>query len=185
MAEIPVGILKFPGGEIEGETDLNVPFRDAKNPSAAGMRTEKGVDVLSFSFSGSTAGSSQGVGGFTGSKVHLQPFHFTKKADQSSAKLYEFCANGKMIPLAHFVVLRQSANAGDEASNLETYYAYAFTNIVISSYMTGGSPGDDGRPHEEISFSFEQFDFVYGQQLPGEVAGWLKAFYNQKTERGG
>lgn len=185
MAEIPVGILKFPGGEIKGETEIKVPFRDAKNPGSAGQRTDDGVDVLSFSFSGSTAGSSQAVGGFTGGKVQLQPFHFTKKADQSTAKFYEFCATGKMIPLVHFVVLRQSAQGGDEASNLETYYAFAFSNVVINSFMTGGSPGDDGRPHEEISFAFEQFDFVFGQQVPGEVSGWLKAFYNQKTERGG
>jgi len=184
MAEMPVGILVFPGGEIKGETDINVQFRNAKNPGSQ-LSTKDGLDLLSYSFSGNTAGSSQAVGGLAGGKVELQQFHFSKKLDKATANLFQYLCTAKMIKEAHFVVLRQATKGGDQESNLETYYSYCFTNLIISSYSTGGSPGDDGRPHEDCSFAFEQFDHVWGAQKADQVGGWVKCFYNQKTQVGG
>ena len=183
MAEIPVGILKFPNGQIVGETEIVVQYKDPKS-GANGPKTDKGIDLLSYSFSGSTAGSGGGVGGFAGGKVQLQLFHFSKKTDMATPKLFEFMCLGKNIDLVHFVVLRAATQGGDEGSNLDTYYAYAFTNVTIASFNTGGSPGDDGRSHEDVSFAFERFDYLFGLQTPSGTQS-LKAFYNQKTQEGG
>ena len=180
MPEIPVGIMCIP--EIPGETDIVTQGRNAK--TNAMFSTKDGIDLLSYSFGGSTAGSSQAVGGLAGGKVELQQFHFSKKLDKSSANLFQFMCTGKVIKEVNVVVLRQATTGGEVDTNLETYYSYCFTNVIISSYSTGGSPGDDGRPHEDMSFAFEQFDHVWGAQKADQATGWVKTMYNSKTQMG-
>jgi type VI secretion system secreted protein Hcp len=131
---------------------------------------EKEIDILSFSW-GETNEASRGHGAGGGAgKVSMQDFHFVKKTDKSSPLLMLACANGKHFPEA-VLSLRK---AGGESS--EDYIKWKLSDVMCSSFQTGGSGPDV--PTDEISFNFSKIEFEYkpqnsdGTLLPAVQAGW-------------
>ena len=122
----------------------------------------KEIDVLSWSFGASQSGSMAGGGGGAG-KVSMQDFTFTKSFDKSSPKLFEALATGQHLKEAK-LVLRSAGG-----SQLE-YLVITFSDVLISSYSTGGSSGDD-RPTESVSLNFAQIKMSYVEQDAKGSAG--------------
>jgi type VI secretion system secreted protein Hcp len=132
------------------------------------------IDIESWSFGASQSGSMAMGGGGGAGKVSMQDFTFTKSLDKSSPKLFEALATGQHLKEAK-LVLRSAGG-----SQLE-YLVITFSDVLISSYSTGGSSGDD-RPTESVSFNFAQIKMSYVEQdakgAPGAAVefGWdLKA----------
>ncbi|MFN8507309.1 MAG: type VI secretion system tube protein Hcp [Dehalococcoidia bacterium] len=120
---------------IKGES------RDRRHPGA--------IDLGSFSWGASNAGSPSGGGGGTG-KVVYQDFHFTKKTDSSSSPLFLRCATGTHIKKATLFV-RKSGSQGQD------YLKVTMEDILISSFQSSSSSSAD--PADEVTLSFSQITF--------------------------
>ena len=108
------------------------------------------IEVFSWSWGATqSADTSVGAGGGAG-RVQLQDFNFTKKVDKSSPTLFKACATGKHISEA--TLTARKAGKGQQE-----YMVVKFTDLIVSSYQTGGSSGDSV-PTESISFSYSSID---------------------------
>ncbi len=135
------------------------------------------IDVLSWSWGETNAGSfSHGGGGGSG-KVNVQDFHFTKKFDKSSPVMLRYCASGKHFPKGTLFCRK----AGD---GQKTYMTWKFTDILVSSYSTGGHGGGDDIPLDQISFNFAKVEFEYKpQKADGSLDGPVKAILDVKGNK--
>ncbi len=116
------------------------------------------IDLMSFSWGETNAGSfAVGGGGGTG-KVSMQDVHFVMKLNKASPKLASSCACGQHIPKAILTVRK----AGEKQ---QPYLTYTFSDILVSSYQTGGSPhGSDPVPTDQVSLNFAKIEMEYKVQ---------------------
>lgn len=135
------------------------------------------IDLQSFSWGASNAGSFATGGGGGAGKVAMQDFHFVMKINKASPKLMLACANGEHIKKAVLVCRK----AGKEQ---QEYLKVTFGDILVSSYQTGGSGGGDVFPTEQISLNFAKVEFEYKEQKPdGTLSGPIKAGYDLKSNK--
>ncbi|MDQ6640847.1 MAG: type VI secretion system tube protein Hcp [Pseudomonadota bacterium] len=127
------------------------------------------IELESWSFGGTNAGSfSSGGGGGVG-KVALADFHFVKKVDKSSAKLFASCCTGEHLKKATLVCRK----AGKEQ---QEFLTIILSPILVSSFQGGGSAGSDVIPMDQISLNYGKIEFKYKEQKPdgslgGEIIG--------------
>lgn len=114
------------------------------------------IDVLSWSWGETNAGTHVGGGGGGAGKVSMQDFHFVMHVNKSSPKLMLACASGEHIPKAVLTCRR----AGKEQ---QEYLQITFTDLLVSSYQTGGSAGDVV-PVDQISLNFAKIEHSYKPQ---------------------
>jgi type VI secretion system secreted protein Hcp len=117
------------------------------------------IDLMSFSWGQSNAGSfAQGGGGGTG-KVNMQDFHFVMKLNKASPKLAFSCATGSHIPQALLTVRKAG---GDKQ---QPFLTYKFSDVLVSSYQTGGAAhGSDPVPTDQVSLNFAKVEMEYKVQ---------------------
>lgn len=117
---------------------------------------EDEIDILSWNWGMSQAGSFHtGNGGGSG-KVNVQDIVLTKYVDKSTPTLINKCANGTHIPSATLTLRK----AGDPAVD---YLVIKFDKLMVSSVSTGSAAGDD-RLIETITLHFAKFSVVYTPQ---------------------
>jgi type VI secretion system secreted protein Hcp len=137
------------------------------------------IELESWSFGGSNAGSfSSGGGGGTG-KVALQDFHFVKKTDKASAKLFTACCTGEHLKKATLTCRK----AGKEQ---QEFLIIELTSAIVSSFQTGGSAGSDIIPMDQVSLNYAKIEYKYKEQkadgsLGGEVIGGWDVTTNKKV----
>jgi type VI secretion system secreted protein Hcp len=132
------------------------------------------IDVMSWSWGETQGGTHAGGGGGGAGKVVMQDFHFVMKMNKATPKLMLACANGEHIKEAVLVCRK----AGKEQ---QEYLKVKFSDLLVSSYQTGGSSGDVV-PMDQISLNYSKIVFEYKEQKPDGslgapvTAGWdLKA----------
>jgi len=114
------------------------------------------IDVLAWSWGVSNSGSfHSGSGGGVG-KASFQDISFTKYIDAASPTLMLYCANGKHFPKGKLIVRKAGENP------LE-YLIIDLEKILVSSYSTGGSGGED-RLTENVTLNFATVKVVYWTQ---------------------
>jgi len=135
------------------------------------------IDVLSWGWGVSNTGTfHHGSGGGAG-KANFNDLSVTKYVDKATADLMMFCANGKHIPKG-VLTLRK---AGD---NPLEYLKITMTQILVSSYATGGAAGDE-RTTETVTLNFAKVKVEYfmqnaqggkdaGGQMAWDIAGNAK-----------
>ena len=135
------------------------------------------IELESFSFGGTNAGSfSSGGGGGTG-KVVLNDFHFVKKVDKASAKLFTSCATGEHLKKATLVCRK----AGKDQ---QEFLVITLTDTMVSSYQTGGSAGSSIIPSEQISLGYAKIEIKYKEQKPdGTLGGEVVGGWDLKTNK--
>ena len=127
----------------------------------------KEIDILSLNWS--TAMQSSRAGGGTG-KASVEELSVTKYIDKATPKLFESLVTGKHIAEAKIVVRSAGGNPVE-------YLKYTLKDIMVSSYSTGGSSGED-RPTENVSFSYGKVEVEYTELNPDGtpkqviVQGW-------------
>ena len=133
------------------------------------------IQLESWSWGESNSGTMASGGGGGAGKVQMQDFHFVMKVNKSSPKLWLACAQGEHIKSAVLTCRK----AGKDA---QEYLTYKFTDLLISSYQTGGSGGSDIVPTDQISFNYTQIEMEYKEQkADGTLAGGIKAKYDLKA----
>ncbi|NNF00948.1 MAG: type VI secretion system tube protein Hcp [Pyrinomonadaceae bacterium] len=137
---------------------------------------KKEIDVLSWSWGETNAGSQHFGGGGGAGKVSMQDFNFVTKFNKASPKLMLACATGEHIPSA---VLTCRKAGGKQ----EEFFIIKFTDLLISSYQTGGSDGDLV-PMDQISFNYTKIEFDYKMQdAKGGLESSIKAGYDLKLNK--
>lgn len=147
-------------------------------PDVPGESTQTGfegqIEVLSFSWGVSQAGGFSFGGGGGVAQANVQDLSFSFRQNKSSPKLMEASASGKHFDEVLLTCLRA---AGDKA---EKYLEITLTDVIISSYQTGGS-GDE-MPIESVSLNFakvKQEFFTQNDKGVAESAG--TGTWNQLT----
>jgi type VI secretion system secreted protein Hcp len=121
------------------------------------------IQLTSFSFGVTNAGTgSSGMGSGSG-KANIQDFKFTKLADNASPNLFQACCNGKHFDTATLTVRK----AGEDA--LE-YLVYTLSEVFVSSYTTAGQSGG-GIAQESGSMNFSKIQVQYTPQSADGSAG--------------
>src|SRR5262245_4518332 len=135
------------------------------------------IQVESFSWGETQTGSSShGSGGGAG-KVLMQDFHFVTKFSKASPSLFLACATGQHIKKAELFCRK----AGGKQ---EEFLKVTLTDLLVSSYQTGGSGHSDIVPTDQISLNFSKIEFEYKEQKPdGTLAGPTKAGYDAKANQ--
>lgn len=132
------------------------------------------IDLLSFSWGETQTGTHAGGGGGGGGKVSMQDFHFVMKTNKASPKLLLACANGEHIPKAIFTCRK----AGKEQ---QEFMKMTFSDLLVSSFQTGGSSSGDEIPLDQISINYAKVEYEYRQQnKDGTLGGPIKAGYDLK-----
>ena len=136
---------------------------------------EKEIEIMSFSWGESNAGSFSGnLGGGSG-KVSMQDFHFTVPVNKASPKLFLACATGEHIKSAVLVCRK----AGKEQ---QEFLKWKFSDLLISSYQTGGSSDGGVLPIDQVSFNFSKIEVSYApQKQDGSLDAALPAGYDLKA----
>jgi type VI secretion system secreted protein Hcp len=114
------------------------------------------IQLESWSWGESQSGSSSSGGGAGAGKVNMQDFSFAMVVNKASPLLFMSCANGKHIPKA----LLTCRKAGETQQD---YLKIHFEDLLISSYQTGGSAGQE-IPIDSISFNFAKIKVEYAPQ---------------------
>lgn len=139
---------------------------------------EKTIEVLSWSFGETNAGSAGAGTGMGTSNVHMQDFNFTMINGKASPTLFLFTAAGEHIPEATLTLLKPTG----QGDNQQKYIEFVFTNCLMSSFQTGGS--GDGLPVEQLAFNYEQCTMEYFEQdAKGVLKSAGKTGWNVKTNK--
>ena len=107
----------------------------------------------------------------------MQDFHFTMRVNKASPKLFLACAQGTHIKEA----LLTCRKAGKEQ---QEYLKIKFSDLLISTYQTGGSNGDVV-PVDQIAFNFSKIEITYAPQKPdGSLGSPVVHNYDLKLNKG-
>jgi type VI secretion system secreted protein Hcp len=135
------------------------------------------IDLESWSWGESNSGTHSGGGGGGAGKVSMQDFHFVMKNNKSSPKLMLACATGEHIKSATLICRK----AGKEQ---QEFLKIKMSDLLISSYQTGGSGHSDIIPTDQISLNFAKIEFEYKEQKPdGTLGGTVKSGYDLKANK--
>ena len=135
------------------------------------------IEVQSFSWGATQSGSFAAGGGGGAGKVSMQDFHFTVNHGAASPKLMLACATGQHIPSAVLTARKAGKDQHD-------YMKVTFSDLIISSYQTGGSAGSVN-PTDQVSFNFAKLEHEYKEQTAaGTLGGTVKASFDLKKMKG-
>ena len=131
------------------------------------------VELLSWSWGETNSGTASRGGGAGAGKVSMQDFHFTAEASKATPKLMLACATGSHIKDATLTCRK----AGEKQ---QEYFIVKMTDVLVSSYQTGGSGGDIV-PVDQISLNFAKIEWEYKpQDAKGTLQGAIKAGWDLK-----
>jgi len=132
------------------------------------------IDIESWSW-GETQGGAHSAGGGGGAgKVIMQDFHFVMKINKASPKLFLACASGEHIPDG----LLTCRKAGKEQ---QEFLTIKFTDLLVSSYQTGGAGQSSVVPTDQISLNFTKIELEYKEQkADGSLGAAAKAGWDLK-----
>jgi type VI secretion system secreted protein Hcp len=136
------------------------------------------IDILSWSWGETNSGSHSFGGGGGAGKVSMNDFNITMNVNKATPKLLLACANGEHIKGA----LLTCRKAGKEQ---QEYLKIKFSDLLVSSYQTGGSKGDV-IPIDQISLNFSKIEYeYYPQKEDGTLGSKVPVHWDLKTNKGG
>lgn len=130
------------------------------------------IDVESWSWGATNIGSAGHGGGSGAGKVDPQDFHFVKRYDKASPTLFKAIATGQHFKTAVFVA--RKAGGGQQE-----YLKITMSDVLVSSYQTGGANGSGVMPTDQVSLNFAKMEIAYKEQKPdGSMGGEVKQGYD-------
>jgi type VI secretion system secreted protein Hcp len=143
----------------------------------SGDKTHKNeIQLESWSFGETNAGTAAVGMGMGAGKVQMGDFHFVMRSNKASPKLFLACADGEHIKKCVLTCRK----AGKEQ---QEYLKWTFSDLLVSSYQTGGSASSDVVPLDQISINFTEAQVDYKEQkADGTLGGAVTTKYNVKTQ---
>src|SRR4051812_30609679 len=114
-------------------SDMFIKIGDIKGESHDDKHKDE-IDIMSWSWGVSQAGTMAGGGGGGAGKAAFQDIHFTHLVDKSSPVLAQSCSVGAHIKEAQLTV--RKAGKGQQE-----YYIIKMNDVLVSSVQTSGSDG--------------------------------------------
>jgi type VI secretion system secreted protein Hcp len=135
------------------------------------------IQIESWSWGENNSGShASGAGGGAG-KVQMQDFHFTMSENKASPLLMLACAGGDHIKKAQLTCRK----AGKDQ---QEFLVIKFTDLLVSSFQTGGSAHGDIIPLNQISLNFSKIEYEYKpQKADGTLDSPAKAGWDVKANK--
>jgi type VI secretion system secreted protein Hcp len=128
------------------------------------------IEVASFGW-GATNSTTFLSGGGGAGKVQMQDLSFVKLVDKASPKLLLACSTGQHLKTA----ILTARKAGEQP---QEFLVLRFSDVVVTSYQTGGSAGGEEGPVDSVSLAFGRLEMEYRPQKPDGsldapiTAGW-------------
>jgi type VI secretion system secreted protein Hcp len=137
----------------------------------------KEIHVESWSWGATQSGTSSSGGGGGAGKVHMQDFHFVMAVNNASPKLMLACATGEHIKKA-VLTCRKAGKDQQE------YLVVTMSDLLVSSYQSGGSAHSDILPTDQISLNFAKIEWSYKpQKADGTLGAAVIAGYDLKLNK--
>ena len=134
------------------------------------------IQLESWSFGETNAGTAGTGLGMGAGKVSMGDFHFVMRSHKESPKLFLACADGEHIKKATLTCRK----AGKDQ---QEYLKWSFSDLLVSSYQTGGSASSDVVPLDQISINFTEAQIDYKEQkADGTLGGAVTTKYNVKSQ---
>lgn len=135
------------------------------------------IALESWSLGATQAGTSAYGGGGGAGKVAYQDVHFVSKISKASSKLLLMCSDGEHIKKA-VLTCRKAGKQQQE------FLKVTFSDLLVSSYQTGGSAQSDIVPTDQFSLNFSKIEFEYKEQkADGTLGGPVKAGWDLKQNK--
>ncbi len=135
------------------------------------------IDLESWSWGESNSGAHGAGGGGGAGKVAMQDFHFVMKVNKASPELMLACATGKHIPKATLICRKAGGTQGE-------FLKVTMSDLLVSSYQTGGSGHGGVLPTDQISLNFSKIEWDYKpQKKDGSLDASVKAGYDVKANK--
>ena len=135
------------------------------------------IDIHSWSWSENQGGSHGAGGGGGAGKVQIHDLSIVKRIDKSSPKLMLACANGEHIKKA----VLTARKAGKEQ---QEFYKITLTDLLVSSFQTGGHGDGNTLPQDQVSLNFAKIEVAYKEQkADGTLGGEVKAGWDAKQNK--
>ena len=132
------------------------------------------IEIESFSWGCTNPGSFSSASGGGSGKVSFQDLHLTSRVNVASPNLMIACATGQHIKSAILTVRK----AGKEQ---QEYYTVKLSDMLVSSYQSGGAEGSNALPVDQFSINFAKIEFEYKSQKPdGSLGAPVKGGYDLK-----
>ena len=156
--------------------DYFIKFDGIKGESTDANHKDE-IDIESWSWGASNAGTARAGGRASAGKVSMQDFHFVMKLNKASPALMRSCATGEHIKSA--TLSGRKAGKGQQ-----DYLTFKFHDVLVSSYQTGGTERADVVPTEQVSFNFAKIEVSYKSQKPDGSLGTGDTFrYDLKANK--
>jgi len=135
------------------------------------------IDVESWSWGETQSGTHAGGGGGGAGKVSMQDFHFVMKVNKASPKLLLACATGQHIKQGILTCRKAGGTQQD-------FLVVTMSDLLVSSFQTGGSGHSDIVPTDQISLNFSKIEMEYKtQDEKGNVGKPVKVGYDLKLNK--
>ena len=126
------------------------------------------IDILAWSWGVSNSSSfHMGSGGGAG-KSNFQDISLTKYVDKSSSVLLKNVSDGTHIESGSIIVRKAGT------TQLE-YITIELKKVFVTSVSMGGSGGED-RLTENITLNFQEFKYIYKEQMADGTEGAAPEF---------
>src|SRR6266480_3476009 len=109
------------------------------------------IDIESFSWGATQSGTIAVGGGGGAGKVSMQDFHFAMGVNKATPILFLACAQGDHIKNA----ILTCRKAGKEQ---QEFLKITMSDVLVSSFQTGGSGAGDVVPTDQISLNFAKIE---------------------------
>ena len=158
-------------------SDIFAKLGDIKGESLDDKHKDE-VEVMSYSWGVSNAGSMQyGSGGGEG-KASFHDLSITHKVDKASPVLMQYCATG--VHLKEATITHRKAGKGQQE-----YLVIKMNDVIITGVSHGGS-NSDGIMQEQVSFNFGKVALEYKPQKPdGTLDAGIHFKYSLKERKEG
>ena len=144
---------------------------------SADAKHKDDIQVESFSFGVSNAGTGHAGGGHGAGKAAVQDFHFVMTVNKASPKLFLACANGEHFKSAT-VIARKAGKTP------QSFLKWTFSDCLVSSFQTGGSGSSDVIPLDQVSLNFAKLEQEYKEQkADGSLSAAIKTGWDLKSSK--
>jgi len=156
--------------------DIFAKLGDIKGESIDDKHKDE-IEVLSYSWGVSNAGSMEFGTGAGEGKATFQDMSFTHKIDKASPVLMQACATG--VHLKDATITHRKAGKGQQE-----YLVIKLNDVVVTSVQHGGS-GADGSS-ENVSIAFGKVNVEYKpQKADGSLDAGIHFKYDRKAQKEG
>jgi type VI secretion system secreted protein Hcp len=136
------------------------------------------IEIESFSWGVTQTGTLAFGGGGGAGKAQFQDFHFTSNTSKASPQLFIKCATGEHIKDGTLSLRK----AGREQE--QVFLKITLTDVLVSSYQTGGSAGGETVPTDQFSLNFAKIEYTYTPQKPdGSLDSAVQATWDIKQNK--